>query len=93
MLASLPDSMTVTESQAYHRRLQLYRGRAGPEDVLGPADTAALQVATLGYGIGNWYLVSGDSARARQWFRRVVGSGYWPAFGFIAAEADLGRMR
>jgi tetratricopeptide (TPR) repeat protein len=93
MLATLPDSMNVTESQAYHRRLQLYRGRARPEDVLDPADTAALQVATLGYGIGNWYLVNGDTARAREWFLRVSRSGYWPAFGFIAAEADLGRMR
>jgi hypothetical protein len=47
----------------------------------------------LSYGIGNWYLVNGDTARARSWFERAIESGGWPAFGFIAAEADLQRLR
>ena len=57
------------------------------------ADTADIQVATLSYGIGNWYLVTGDTARAREWFRRAVASGGWPAFGFIASEVELARLR
>jgi hypothetical protein len=52
-----------------------------------------VQVATLSYGIGNWYLVRGDTARARQWFDRSVRSGGWPGFGFIVSEIELRRLQ
>jgi tetratricopeptide (TPR) repeat protein len=91
MLDRRPDSLATTN--AYARRLSLYRGEIGPDEVMTPADTADVQVATLSYGVGNWYLVRGDTARARRWFDRVVRSGGWPAFGFIVAEAELRRLR
>jgi tetratricopeptide (TPR) repeat protein len=77
---------------AYTQRIGLYRGRVGPEDVLTPADTGDIAIATLSYGVGNWYLIRGDTTRARAWFERSVASGGWPAFGFIAAEAELRRL-
>jgi hypothetical protein len=58
-----------------------------------PGDTSDVAVATLSYGIGNWYLVRGDTARARTWFERSVQSGGWPAFGFILSEIELQRLR
>ena len=58
-----------------------------------PADTSDIQVATLSYGIGNWYLVQGDTAKARNWFERSVTSGGWPAFGFIMSEVELQSSR
>ena len=51
------------------------------------------QVATLAYGLGNWYLVRGDKAQARQAFERSVQSGGWPGFGFIVSEVELRRLR
>jgi len=80
---------SLPEGNAYTRRLALYRGEADPERILTPADTAGVDRATLSYGIGNWYLVRGDTARAREWFARAVATTGWPAFGFIAAEAEL----
>ena len=74
---------------AYTQRLRLYRGEVSPDSVFTPADTSDIQVATLSYGIGNWYLLRGDSARARTWFERSVASGGWPAFGFIMSEVEL----
>jgi len=91
MLARRPDSLPV--SNAYTQRLRLYRGEIGPDQAFTAADTAGVQVATLSYGIGNWYLVRGDSAKAREWFERAVQSGGWAAFGFIAAERELARGR
>jgi tetratricopeptide (TPR) repeat protein len=91
MLDRRPDSKPVTN--AYTRRLQLYRGEIGPDAVLTPADTDDVQAATLAYGLGNWYLVQGDTAQARRWFERSIQSGGWPAFGFIAAEVELRRLR
>jgi tetratricopeptide (TPR) repeat protein len=91
LLDQRPDLKPVTN--AYTRRLQLYRGEIGPEAVVTAADTDDVQIATLAYGLGNWYLVRGDKAQAQKWFERSVQSGGWPAFGFIVSEAELRRLR
>ena len=90
MLARRPDSVQATN--AYVQRLRLYRGQIGPDSVITTADTTDIAVATLSYGVGNWYLVRGDTATARTWFERSVRSG-WPAFGFIISEIELRRLR
>jgi tetratricopeptide (TPR) repeat protein len=91
MLERRPDSLPT--AVAYAQRLRLYRGEIGPEAVFTPADTGDVAVATLSYGIGNWYLVQGDTSLARTWFERSVRSGGWPAFGFIISEIELRRLR
>jgi tetratricopeptide (TPR) repeat protein len=81
-------------TNAYTRRLQLYRGEIGPDAVVTAADTDDVQIATLAYGLGNWYLVRGDKAQARQWFERSVQArDGWPGFGFIVSEEELRRLR
>lgn len=92
MLARRPDTLAAPPGYAYAQRLKLYRGELTPETLFSPADTADVQVATLSFGLGNWYLVRGDTARARASFERAVRSGGWPGFGFIASEAELSRM-
>ena len=93
MLDRRPDSVKV--SNAYAQRLRLYRGEitADPDEVLTPADTADVQVATLAFGAGNFVLVRGDTARAKTWFQRSIRSGGWPGFGFIMSEVELRRLR
>jgi tetratricopeptide (TPR) repeat protein len=91
MLDRRPDSLPVTN--AYSQRLRLYRGEIGPDAVITPADTSDVAVATLSYGVGNWYLVRGDTVRAREWFERSIRSGGWPGFGFILSEVELRRLR
>ncbi len=91
MLDRRPDSLATTN--AYARRLKLYRGQLSADSVVTAADTADVQAATLSYGVGNWYLLRGDTARAREWFDRSIRSGGWPAFGFIISEVELRRLR
>ena len=91
MLARRPDSLPTTA--AYAKRLRLYRGELTPDALFAPSDTGDVDVATLSFGLGNWYLVKGDTARARTQFERSVRSGGWPAFGFIASERELLRLR
>jgi Flp pilus assembly protein TadD len=93
MLDRRPESRLPPVTNAYTRRLQLYRGEIGPEAVVTPADTDEVQVATLAYGLGNWYLIRGDKAQARVWFERSIQSGGWPGFGFIVSEVELSRLR
>ena len=92
VLERITPKMEILENGSYHRRLLMYKGLEKPEALLDPAKADALTIATQGYGVGNWYLVNGDRARARETFEKVVAGSYWSAFGFIAAEADLQRL-
>ena len=91
ILESITTKMDILENASYHRRLLMYKGLAQPASLLDPSadDTT---VATQGYGVGNYYLVTGDREGARRVFERVVSGAGWNAFGFIAAEADLQRQ-
>jgi tetratricopeptide (TPR) repeat protein len=83
--------MEVGENTSYHRRLLMYKGELDPENLITD-DAADLEIATSGYGIGNYYLVTGHRDKAIDMFKKVVAGSYWPAFGFIAAEAELSRI-
>ena len=91
LLDRRPDSLPTTV--AYATRLKLYRGQVTPAAAFTPADTADVQIATLSYGVGNWYLVRGDTAKAVELFTKSVASGGWPGFGFIISEVELRRLR
>jgi tetratricopeptide (TPR) repeat protein len=91
VLEPIKEQMDILENMAYHQRLLMYKGVRTPESVLNLNTADDVQIATQGYGVGNWYLVNGDKEKAREIFEKVVAGRAWPAFGFIAAEADLKR--
>jgi tetratricopeptide (TPR) repeat protein len=93
VLERITPKMDILENGSYHRRLLMYKGLEKPETLLDPANADGLTLATQGYGVGNWYLVNGDVKRAREIFEKVIAGPNWSAFGYIAAEADLQRMR
>jgi len=93
VLERITPKMDILENGSYHRRLLMYKGLEKPEALLDPANADGLTLATQGYGVGNWYYVTGNTARAREIFEKVVAGPNWSAFGYIAAEADLQRMR
>jgi len=91
VLDPIREQMEVLENGAYHARLLMYKGLRSPESVLNLNTADDVQIATQGYGVGNWYLVSGDVKKAREVFERVLAGKAWTAFGYIAAEADVKR--
>ena len=93
VLDRITPKMEILENASYHRRLLMYKGLEKPESLLDAANADALTIATQGYGVGNWYYVNGDHAKAREIFEKVVAGPQWSAFGYIAAEADLQRQR
>ncbi len=91
VLGRIRADMEILENEAYHRLLLMYKGEIGPDDLLDPNEPDPIQLASAGYGVGNWKLCNGDEAGARRIFERIVAGPGWPAFGFIAAEAELAR--
>jgi tetratricopeptide (TPR) repeat protein len=96
LLRKIKNDMNIIENDSYYKRLQMYQGKMKPGELLtvkGDDEEANLALATQGYGLGNWYFYNGQEARATEIFKKVVEGEYFSAFGFIAAEAELSRMK
>ena len=93
LLDTISPDVELLENHAYHDRLMLYKGLRSPESLLAEKSDDPVQLATHGFGVGHWYLLQGDRERAEQIFRRIVDGPSWPAFGYVAAEAELARNR
>lgn len=93
VLEPVSEKMTIIENTSYWNRLLMYKGLRTPESVLDPAGADDLAMATQGYGVGNWYLYNGQAAKAKEIFERVVAGKQWAAFGYLAAEAELARLK
>lgn len=92
VLDRITPTMDILENGSYHRRLLMYKGLATPESLLDTDNADDLTIATQGYGVGNYYRVMGDTAKAKQIFDKVLAGRQWAAFGFIAAEVDRSKL-
>ncbi len=93
MLAPIRPEMDIIENHAYHRLLLLFRGDLGELQVRDGAGDDAIADATIGYGLGVWKLINGDSQGARIALEKVMQGSNWAPFGYIAAEAELARKK
>jgi tetratricopeptide (TPR) repeat protein len=87
--------LDVIENGSYHRLLLLYKGELSPDSLLPRqrGDAATVEDVTTGYGVANWHLYNGRRAEAERLFREIVGTPQWAAFGYLAAEAELARLK
>jgi tetratricopeptide (TPR) repeat protein len=89
-------TMTIIENDSYFKRLNMYKGLLPVDSVLSvhsSNEDVDLALATQGYGVGNWYLYNGDTTKAFDIYQKVIAGKHFSAFGFIASEADLARLR
>lgn len=92
VLEPITADLDIIENRSYHELLLLFRGERSPGDLLGE-DGEPLDLATQGYGLGTWYLVEGDEAAARREYEAVLEGSQWAAFGYLASEAEIARLR
>jgi len=95
LLEPVNGDFEVIENDDYLKLLRLYRNEVKPEMLLESLGEKAetLGNASLGYGLGNWYLYNGDKVRAMNIFRKITAGNQWASFGFIAAEAEMIRAK
>jgi tetratricopeptide (TPR) repeat protein len=89
LLAPIRPDLDVIENHAYHRLLLAFAAGDASQSLLD--GKSEVDLATLGNGVATWLHLEGQPARARALWRRVVESTPWPAFGHLAAEAELLR--
>jgi tetratricopeptide (TPR) repeat protein len=92
VLEPIVPGMKVKDDLQYYDRLMMYKGARKPEELLA-AGGDPVSAATLAYGVANWYFYNGRKDEAKALFQKIVTGPNWMPFGFIAAEAELARMK
>lgn len=85
--------MDIVENHAYHRLLLLFKGEFLEEDLMAGLEPGSVEFSTIAYGVARHRAFEGDERGCRELLEKIVADDMWPAFGHIAAEADLARMR
>jgi tetratricopeptide (TPR) repeat protein len=95
VVAAIRDDLDIIENADYYKLISVYKGKLKAADLLSEISSQAdsLSNATIGYGLGNWFLYNGQAAEAEKIFRRVTGGNQWASFGYIAAESELKAKR
>jgi len=93
LLDRITPGLDVSENEAYLDRLLLFKGVRTEDEVAAQMGTGALEQSTVGYGLGLWHLLNGRPEKAREYFEKASAGEYWPAFGYVAAEVELARMK
>jgi tetratricopeptide (TPR) repeat protein len=93
LLDTIRGDMNVGVNTSYLQALLFYKGVRTEGEILDPRRITGNQLETIGYGVANFHLAQGDTARALSLMRRIASDdSRWQAFGFIAAETDLQRL-
>ena len=92
LLTKISPDMELLENDSYLRRLLMYKGVESPQALLDPTLSDTTDIATQGYGVANYYFVNGQTEKAKEVLEKILAGAGWPAFGYIAAEADMARM-
>jgi tetratricopeptide (TPR) repeat protein len=92
LLARITPDMDIIENASYYKLLRMYQGALTADSLLGSG--AGLDAVTMRYGVAAWHFNNGRREQAIASLKEIV-DGYpaqWPAFGYVAAEADLARL-
>lgn len=94
LLTTVDAGMELIENKDYLEILPLYKNKTEITDpVQYLQNKQGLELASFGYGLGNYLLEEGKKEMARKVFQVVTESNQWSSFGFIAAETELKRMK
>jgi len=93
LLKNIRANMDLTENQDYLDILLMYKNNDDKKVAEKKMTPDSPGNATLGFGLGNYYLEKGQKKKAKEIFEKVVAGSQWASFGFIAAEVELKRMK
>jgi len=93
VVSAIKPDLDVIENADYYKLIRLYQGQITSDELLKEIndDASALSKASIGYGLGNWFLYNGRRDEAEKIFRQIILGNQWSSFGHIAAEAELSR--
>jgi dipeptidyl-peptidase-4 len=91
LLESITTDTEVIENEAYLRLCLFYKGELEESDL--QVEGMSSSNAAVAYGLAAWHMAEGDTDIGTAMLEAIVAGNNWAAFGHIAAEADLARIR
>ncbi|HEU5168864.1 MAG TPA: tetratricopeptide repeat protein [Chitinophagaceae bacterium] len=92
-LREVTGEMEIIENRDYYDVLLMYKSGDDTKLVEKTQNQQTVSNATLGFALGTYYQLKGDKGKARELFEKVVAGNQWSSFGYIAAEAELAKMK
>lgn len=95
VLAPIGLQMNIVENTGYYRLLLMYKGSVSAQALRDEAlkEASSAGAYSILYGVGNWYRYSDRRNDAVKIFQEMLAGSQWTSFGYIAAEADMKRLR
>ena len=92
-LLDVTKDMEIIENRDYYDILLMYQSGDDSKLVEKTKNQQTVSNATVGFGLGAYYQLKGDKGKAKELFEKVVAGNQWSSFGYIAAEAELAKMK
>jgi len=92
-LLDVTKEMEIIENHDYYEILSMYQSKDDKKLVEKTQNQQTVSNATLGFGLATYYQLKGDKGKANELFEKVVAGNQWSSFGYIAAEAELAKMK
>ena len=70
----------------------VFKGEKLVEELEEKMRDSGLALATQGYGVAFWHLISGEEDKAVKLLEKILTETGWASFGYIAAEAMYKRL-
>lgn len=95
VLGPIRKGMDIIENDGYYRLVMMYKGLIAADTLLAETlkQGGSAGSYSILYGIGNWHLYNGRRGEATKIFRDMLAGNQWTSFGYIAAEAELRKLR
>ena len=92
-LLDVTKEMEIIENHDYYDILSMYQSKDDKKLLEKTKNQETVSNATVGFGLATYYQLKGDKSKAKELFEKVVAGNQWSSFGYIAAEAELAKMK
>lgn len=90
LLEPIHEGMNIIENFPYLNLLLMYKGEMKSKDLFDEnAIENSISQMTIGYGVGNFFYLNGQTGKALNIFNKMMKSPYWQSFGYLAAEVEI----
>ena len=88
ILNTISEDMLLIENEGYLTILLLYKNKADADQLRLNllSETQTINNTTIGFGLGNYYRLTGEKQKAKEVLQKVTESIQWGSFAFMAAE-------
>jgi tetratricopeptide (TPR) repeat protein len=95
---SIDQKAELIESGDYLKILEMYTHKSTEKEIdsyaaMLSANDQTVGSATINFGVGYYALLFGHRQKAVTYFKKALASNQWSSFGYIAAEAELARLK